>query len=42
VSAGSPAEKSGIRIGDVIECLNGKCVSTVVEVSVLYIYYYKV
>ncbi|KAK1668069.1 hypothetical protein QYE76_056228 [Lolium multiflorum] len=33
VSAGSPAEKCGIRVGDVIECLNGKCISTVVELE---------
>jgi hypothetical protein len=32
VSAGSPAERCGIRVGDVVECFNGKCVSTVVEV----------
>ncbi|KAM0925347.1 hypothetical protein ACQ4PT_004268 [Festuca glaucescens] len=33
VSSGSPAEKCGIRVGDVIECLNGKCISTVVELE---------
>ncbi|KAK1668068.1 hypothetical protein QYE76_056227 [Lolium multiflorum] len=33
VSAGSPAERCGIRVGDVIECLDGKCVSTVVELD---------
>ncbi|XP_051184866.1 uncharacterized protein [Lolium perenne] len=31
VSGDSPAEKCGIRIGDVIECLNGKSISTTVE-----------
>jgi membrane-associated protease RseP (regulator of RpoE activity) len=39
VSGDSPAEKCGIRIGDVIECLNGKSISTTVEVSALCAYY---
>ncbi|XP_071684596.1 uncharacterized protein [Lolium perenne] len=33
VSAGSPAERCEIRVGDVIECFDGKCVSTVVELD---------
>ncbi|KAM0846077.1 hypothetical protein ACQ4PT_055915 [Festuca glaucescens] len=33
VSGDSPAEKCGIRIGDVIECLNGKSISTTVELE---------
>uniref|UniRef100_A0ACD5VTP4 Uncharacterized protein n=1 Tax=Avena sativa TaxID=4498 RepID=A0ACD5VTP4_AVESA len=33
VSAGSPAEKCGIRVGDVVECFNGKCISTAVELE---------
>ncbi|KAM0827087.1 hypothetical protein ACQ4PT_068419 [Festuca glaucescens] len=33
VSAGSPAERCGIRVGDVVECFDGKCVSTAVEVE---------
>lgn len=33
VSADSPAEKCGIRVGDVVECFNGKCVSTAVELE---------
>jgi hypothetical protein len=39
VSADSTAEKCGIRVGDVVERVNGKCISTVVEVSALYVYY---
>uniref|UniRef100_A0ACD5W5Z8 Uncharacterized protein n=1 Tax=Avena sativa TaxID=4498 RepID=A0ACD5W5Z8_AVESA len=33
VSEGSPAEKLGFRLGDVIECLNGERVSTTVELE---------
>lgn len=33
VSEGSPAEKLGFRVGDVIECLNGEHVSTTVELE---------
>jgi S1-C subfamily serine protease len=33
VSEESAAEKFGIRNGDVIESLNGKCIPTVVEVG---------
>ncbi|KAM3355277.1 hypothetical protein ACQJBY_025823 [Aegilops geniculata] len=33
VSEDSPAEKCGIRNGDVIECLNGKRISTTVELE---------
>ncbi|KAM0925356.1 hypothetical protein ACQ4PT_004269 [Festuca glaucescens] len=33
VSAGSPAERCGIRVGDVVECFDGKCVSTSVELE---------
>jgi len=36
---GSAAEKFGIRNGDVIESLNGKCFPTTVEVSVLHMCY---
>jgi S1-C subfamily serine protease len=35
VSEGSPAEKLGIRAGDVIKCFNGERISTTVEVDVL-------
>jgi hypothetical protein len=40
VSAGSPAEICGIRVGDVVECFNGKCISTAVEVGALYVHYF--
>ncbi|XP_051226801.1 uncharacterized protein [Lolium perenne] len=33
VSADSTAEKCGIRVGDVVERVNGKCISTVVELE---------
>ncbi|KAM0882936.1 hypothetical protein ACQ4PT_031968 [Festuca glaucescens] len=33
VSEGSPAEKLGIRAGDVIECFNGERISTTVELE---------
>jgi C-terminal processing protease CtpA/Prc len=35
VSKGSHAEKFGIQRGDIIECINGKCISTTIEVGVL-------
>jgi S1-C subfamily serine protease len=38
VSEGSLAEKLGIRDGDVIRCVNGKHISTTVEVDVVWIY----
>lgn len=37
VFAGSAAEKRGIRIGDVIENLNGESIATSVEVHINYI-----
>uniref|UniRef100_A0ACD5ZRD1 Uncharacterized protein n=1 Tax=Avena sativa TaxID=4498 RepID=A0ACD5ZRD1_AVESA len=33
VSEGSPAEKLGFRLGDVIECVNGERISTTVELE---------
>ncbi|CAM0883467.1 unnamed protein product [Alopecurus aequalis] len=33
VSADSPAENCGIRVGDMVEFFNGKCVSTVLELE---------
>jgi S1-C subfamily serine protease len=32
VSIGSCAERLGVRVGDIIECFNGKCISSTVEV----------
>ena len=37
MSEGSPAEKLGIRDGDVIKCVNGQLITTTVEVDVLWI-----
>ncbi|XP_047049666.1 serine protease Do-like HtrB isoform X1 [Lolium rigidum] len=33
VLKGSPAEEIGIRRGDIIECLNGECISTTVQLE---------
>ncbi|KAM0877582.1 hypothetical protein ACQ4PT_035373 [Festuca glaucescens] len=33
VSKGSHAEKFGIQRGDIIECINGKCISTTIELE---------
>uniref|UniRef100_A0A0E0KYF3 PDZ domain-containing protein n=1 Tax=Oryza punctata TaxID=4537 RepID=A0A0E0KYF3_ORYPU len=33
VSAGSCAERLGVRVGDIIECFNGKCISSTVELE---------
>lgn len=35
MSYGSPAEKLGILVGDVINCFNGERISTTVEVDAL-------
>ncbi|XP_062180734.1 uncharacterized protein LOC133885107 isoform X3 [Phragmites australis] len=33
VSEGSIAEKLGVRIGDIIECMNGECIATTIELE---------
>ncbi|XP_052156722.1 uncharacterized protein LOC127774504 [Oryza glaberrima] len=33
VSIGSCAERLGVRVGDIIECFNGKCISSTVELE---------
>ncbi|KAL6594698.1 hypothetical protein ACP70R_048436 [Stipagrostis hirtigluma subsp. patula] len=37
VSVASPAEKMGIRIGDIIDCWNGKCIDSTVELENLFL-----
>jgi hypothetical protein len=39
VSKGSHAEKLGIRVGDVVECLNGERICNTFEVGVLSLYH---
>ena len=41
MSKESDAEKVGIERGDIIECFNGRCISTTVEVGVLEISWFQ-